>query len=110
MQRQKGVLALFKDELKSGELHALTIKAKTAKEKAAESSRDAVQPPSGWSVCAIARPRMRPGYPEEPRSGCSLSIGSIEKRSLACHHALRRSAAAFPYNAITRVSDRCSSP
>ena len=37
LQRQKGVLALFKDELKSGALHALTIKAKTPQEKAAES-------------------------------------------------------------------------
>jgi acid stress-induced BolA-like protein IbaG/YrbA len=30
-------LALFKDELKSGALHALTIKAKTPREKAAAS-------------------------------------------------------------------------
>ncbi|SDX21335.1 BolA/IbaG family iron-sulfur metabolism protein [Thiocapsa roseopersicina] len=37
LQRQKGVLALFKDGLKSGALHALTIKAKTPQEKAAES-------------------------------------------------------------------------
>lgn len=37
LQRQKGVLALFKDELQSGALHALTIKAKTPEEKAAES-------------------------------------------------------------------------
>jgi acid stress-induced BolA-like protein IbaG/YrbA len=37
LQRQKGVLALFKDELKSGTLHALTIKAKTPQEKVAES-------------------------------------------------------------------------
>jgi BolA protein len=36
LQRQKSVLALFKDELKSGALHALTIKAKTPQEKAAE--------------------------------------------------------------------------
>ena len=32
LQRQKGVLGLFKDELKSGVLHALTIKAKTPQE------------------------------------------------------------------------------
>ncbi|NEX21123.1 BolA/IbaG family iron-sulfur metabolism protein [Thiorhodococcus mannitoliphagus] len=38
LQRQKGILALFKDELGSGALHALTIKAKTPQEKAAESS------------------------------------------------------------------------
>lgn len=37
LQRQKGVLALFKGELKSGALHALTIKAKTPQEKTAES-------------------------------------------------------------------------
>jgi acid stress-induced BolA-like protein IbaG/YrbA len=37
LQRQKGVLGLFKEELKSGALHALTIKAKTPQEKAAES-------------------------------------------------------------------------
>ncbi|NEV63467.1 BolA/IbaG family iron-sulfur metabolism protein [Thiorhodococcus minor] len=38
LQRQKGILALFKDELQSGAMHALTIKAKTPAEKAAESS------------------------------------------------------------------------
>jgi BolA protein len=37
LRRQKGLLALFKDELQSGALHALTIKAKTPQEKAAES-------------------------------------------------------------------------
>ena len=38
LQRQKGILGLFKDELKSGALHALTIKAKTPQEKAAETA------------------------------------------------------------------------
>ena len=34
LQRQKGLLGLFKDELQSGELHELTIKAKTPEEAA----------------------------------------------------------------------------
>ena len=33
MQRQKPILALFKDELATGKLHALSIKAKTRKEQ-----------------------------------------------------------------------------
>ena len=37
LQRQKGILGLFSDELRSGALHALTIKAKTPQEKDAES-------------------------------------------------------------------------
>ena len=36
LQRQKPILALFKDEFGSGALHALTIKAKTLSEQAAE--------------------------------------------------------------------------
>lgn len=32
LQRQKSILALFKDELNNGTLHALSIKAKTQKE------------------------------------------------------------------------------
>ena len=35
MQRQKGVLALFEQQLKSGQLHALTIKAYTPEQFAA---------------------------------------------------------------------------
>lgn len=38
LQRQKGILGLFSDELRSGALHALTIKAKTPQEKGAEST------------------------------------------------------------------------
>ena len=34
LQRQKSVLDLFKDELKSGKLHALSIKARTPQEQA----------------------------------------------------------------------------
>jgi BolA protein len=45
LQRQKSVLALFKDELKSGALHALTIKANTPQ----ENRPTAQQPPEhGW--------------------------------------------------------------
>lgn len=32
LQRQRPILALFNEELKSGKLHALTIKAKTSRE------------------------------------------------------------------------------
>jgi BolA protein len=35
LQRQKSVLGLFKDEITSGKLHALSIKAKTPKEQSA---------------------------------------------------------------------------
>ena len=34
LQRQQSILGLFKDELASGKLHALSIKAKTQKEQA----------------------------------------------------------------------------
>jgi BolA protein len=34
LQRQKPILALFKDEIASGKLHALSVKAKTPKEQA----------------------------------------------------------------------------
>ena len=34
LQRQKSVLDLFKDELKTGKLHALSIKARTSAEQA----------------------------------------------------------------------------
>ena len=34
MQRQKPILALFKDEFATGKLHALSIKAKTPEEQA----------------------------------------------------------------------------
>ena len=35
LQRQKPILALFKDDIRSGALHALTIRAKTPQEQAA---------------------------------------------------------------------------
>lgn len=35
LQRQKSVLALFKDEITSGKLHALSVKAKTQQEQSA---------------------------------------------------------------------------
>ena len=35
MKRQQPILALFKDELASGKLHALSVKAKTPEEQAA---------------------------------------------------------------------------
>ena len=36
LQRQKPILALFKEDIRSGALHALTIKARTASERSAE--------------------------------------------------------------------------
>ncbi len=38
LQRQQSILGLFKDELASGKLHALSVKAKTQKELEARSS------------------------------------------------------------------------
>ena len=38
LQRQQPILGLFKDELTSGKLHALSVKAKTPKEQAGGSS------------------------------------------------------------------------
>lgn len=35
LQRQKSILALFKDEITSGKLHALSVKAKTPEEQSA---------------------------------------------------------------------------
>ena len=35
LQRQKPILALFKDDIRSGALHALSVKAKTPTEQAA---------------------------------------------------------------------------
>lgn len=37
LQRQKSLLALFKDEITSGKLHALSVKAKTPAEQSANS-------------------------------------------------------------------------
>ena len=37
LQRQKPILALFKEELRCGALHALTIKARTPSEQAGDS-------------------------------------------------------------------------
>ena len=37
LQRQKNVLALFKDEITTGKLHALSVKAKTPQEQSASS-------------------------------------------------------------------------
>lgn len=36
LQRQKPILALFKDEISSGAMHALSVKAKTPQEQAAQ--------------------------------------------------------------------------
>ena len=38
LKRQQAILGLFKDELSSGKLHALSVKAKTHKEQASGSS------------------------------------------------------------------------
>lgn len=38
LKRQQSILSLFKDELASGKLHALSVKAKTQKEQAGGSS------------------------------------------------------------------------
>jgi BolA protein len=43
LQRQRSILDLFKDELKSGKLHALSIKARTAGELATGSGSGLVQ-------------------------------------------------------------------
>jgi len=36
LQRQKPILALFKDDIRSGALHALSVKARTPQEQAAQ--------------------------------------------------------------------------
>ena len=38
LQRQQSILGLFKEELASGKLHALSVKAKTQKEQAGGNS------------------------------------------------------------------------
>ena len=43
LQRQRSILDLFKDELKSGRLHALSIKARTKDEMAAGSGLIQIQ-------------------------------------------------------------------
>lgn len=43
MQRQKGILALFEQQLKSGQLHALTIKAYTPAQFAEQQNTYLVQ-------------------------------------------------------------------
>lgn len=43
LQRQKSILALFKEEITLGKLHALTIKARTTKEQAASSGLVQIQ-------------------------------------------------------------------
>ena len=43
LQRQKSVLGLFKDEISSGKLHALSVKAKTAEEQSAGSGLIQIQ-------------------------------------------------------------------
>ncbi len=43
LQRQRSILDLFKDELKSGKLHALSIKARTRDEMAAGSGLVQIQ-------------------------------------------------------------------
>lgn len=37
LQRQKPILALFKDDIRDGKLHALSIKAKTPQEQSSQS-------------------------------------------------------------------------
>lgn len=43
LQRQKSVLALFKDEITSGKLHALSVKAKTPEEQSANTGLVQIQ-------------------------------------------------------------------
>ena len=43
LKRQQSILALFNDELTSGKLHALSIKAKTPEEQAAQAGAGLVQ-------------------------------------------------------------------
>lgn len=43
LQRQKTILGLFKDELSSGKLHALSVKAKTPQEQNAASGLVQIQ-------------------------------------------------------------------
>jgi|GEM_PF-353959 len=43
LQRQKSVLALFKNEITSGKLHALSVKAKTPEEQSAASGLVQIQ-------------------------------------------------------------------
>lgn len=43
LQRQKSVLALFKDEITSGKLHALSVKAKTPEEQSSTSGLVQIQ-------------------------------------------------------------------
>ncbi len=43
LQRQRSILALFKDEITSGKLHALTVKAKTPEEQSAGSGLVQIQ-------------------------------------------------------------------
>ena len=43
LQRQKSLLGLFKDEITSGKLHALSVKAKTPQEQSANSGLVQIQ-------------------------------------------------------------------
>lgn len=43
LQRQKSVLALFKDEITTGKLHALSVKAKTPQEQSASNGLVQIQ-------------------------------------------------------------------
>lgn len=43
LQRQQSILSLFKDELANGQLHALSVKAKTKKEQAIQAGSGLVQ-------------------------------------------------------------------
>ncbi len=43
LQRQKAVLALFKDEITGGKLHALSVKAKTPEEQSTNSGLVQIQ-------------------------------------------------------------------
>lgn len=43
LQRQKSILALFKDEITSGKLHALSVKAKTPEEQSSNAGLVQIQ-------------------------------------------------------------------
>ena len=44
LHRQKSILSLFKDELSSGKLHALSVKVKTKEEQSANTGLVQIQP------------------------------------------------------------------
>jgi len=44
LQRQKSILALFKEEITTGKLHALSVRAKTSQEQSSSSGLIQIQP------------------------------------------------------------------